>query len=405
MSKNETAIFRNDPPTTTRLFLPSLLIANFVIAIPTLLVGLLLIDIGKSFGYSVAVSGQIQTMASIVGAIGVILVGAWGMKFRHKSLLLLGLLTCTISALGSAMAWNFSMIALFFSISGLGSAIVSSMSYTLVGKHFPIVKRSRAISWLIAGGGLAWVMSPLIIGSIADVGGWRWAFLGFMFPVSLLSFSIAAKSVPASTKLQNSHPIQSSKTTLEGFKQIFTDSSATACLVGMMFPVAGFQAIGVFGASFFRERFRLSTGMVSIIFPILAVFYILGGQVGGRLVNKVGRKPLSIYSAVTASTCIGSFMIMPNFKLAMGAMVLSGVFNGMLMAASSSLALEQVPNFQGPMMALTSAARSIGGALGAGIGGAALLLWNYEGVSLILGAMVFISALVFSFLVVDPTRI
>jgi len=401
MLNNEKKILSNNPHTTTRFFLPTLLIANYVIAIPSLLAGLLLIDIGESFGYNVGITGQIQTIASIVGAFSAVLMGAWSMQYRHKSLLLLGVFTCRVSAIGCAIAWNFSMLTITFAISGLGTSIVAPITYTLVGEHYIIERRARTICLLIAGVGLAWLSGPLIISSIAYIGGWRWAFLGFVFPISLLCLAMAAYSMPDSTHRSNLKSKTSKGTYLVGFKQIFTNKSASACLVGMMLPFAGFQAIVVYGASFFRESFHLSTGLVSIIFPILAVFFISGGQLGGRLINRVGRKSLSTFSAVLAGICIIAFMIMPNPYLAIGIMIIGGIFNGMLMTASNSLALEQVPSARGTMMSLTSAARAIGAALGAGIGGISLIFMGYKGVGLILGATELIAALIFYLLVND----
>lgn len=76
---------------------------------------------------------------------------------------------------------------------------------------------------------------------------------------------------------------------------------------------------------------------------------------------------------------------------------------GMVVSASNSLTLEQVPKFRGTMMSINSAAVSAGGALGAAVGGLELVLFNYGILESTLGAMGFAAAIVFYFLTMDPT--
>ena len=75
-----------------------------------------------------------------------------------------------------------------------------------------------------------------------------------------------------------------------------------------------------------------------------------------------------------------------------------------MFAASSSLTLEQVPRFRGTMMSLFSAVYSLGSALGAGVGGLVLLLYDYGFVGISLGAIGIASAIVFYLLTIDPTK-
>lgn len=120
----------------SRLFLPALTVASFASG-PIAVVGaLLLIDIGNTFGTSVGVAGQINTSYSTVAVIFALLTGALSIKFKHKSLLLLGLLLMAISALGCFLALDFAMLLVFYSVSGAGYAIVSPMTFTLVGSIF-----------------------------------------------------------------------------------------------------------------------------------------------------------------------------------------------------------------------------------------------------------------------------
>ncbi len=380
-----------------------MVLSYFVTALPALIASLLLIDIGSTFNRSVAVTGQIQTTANLLGAIFAVLMGAWSIRFNHKSLLLMGLLFINITALGCTFALNFTTMLVAFTLSGIGLNMVEPMLFSLVGEHFLLEKRVNAIGWIITGAALSYVIGPPVIGFIVslEIGNWRLAFLGYVLPLALLGIAMVFKAVPSPSR--SPHPAISKGKYLEGYKGVFTNRSATACLVGAALSVAGFQAIVFYGISFFRQRFQLSIGFASIILPIFALCYVFGNQVSGSLVNQFGRKPVTVLTVFFAGIFIISFTNVPNLWPAFVLACLGSLFSGLLATASFSLTLEQVPNFRGTMMSLRTAATGMGAALGAGVGGLALIWLDYEGIGIALGAMSLTATIIFYLLVSDPT--
>lgn len=137
------SIYDNIPP--GRLILPSLVMSRFALQPSTLLVGLLLLDIGSTFGLPVGVAGQLRTAASVVGVVSSLLMGALSIRYRHKSLLMGGLLVFIISSVGCSLSMNFAMMLVFNSLAGLGTAMVAPMTVALVAEHLPLERRSGAI--------------------------------------------------------------------------------------------------------------------------------------------------------------------------------------------------------------------------------------------------------------------
>jgi len=137
-----------------KLFLPSLVMTSLVTnQSPTsVLVTLLLLDIGNTFNTSVGVTGQINTAYSIAAFILALFTGVLSVRFGHKSLLLVGVLLMTVSALGCFSAPDFTSLFAFYSLSGAGLAIANPMTFTLIGEHLPLEKRPKAIGWINAGG-------------------------------------------------------------------------------------------------------------------------------------------------------------------------------------------------------------------------------------------------------------
>ena len=186
-----------------RLFLPSLAFSYFATGPLAVLVSLLLIDMGKTFSVSEGVMGQINTFYSIVAVVIALFMGILSLRFKHKSLLLIGLVFIATSALGCLMAPDFNVMLASYSLSGLGGAMVSPMCVTMIGEHFSLEKRASAVGWIIAGGALSFVIGAPIIASIASLGGWRLAIIGFVIPVLLASLLLAFISLPSISHSHN----------------------------------------------------------------------------------------------------------------------------------------------------------------------------------------------------------
>ena len=385
-----------------RFFLPSLAFSYFATGPMGVLTGLLLIDIALTFEVSVGAMGQINTVYYSVAVIFGLFMGALSVRFRHKLLLMLGLLSVTVSAIGCFLASSFNLMLMTYSMSGVGTAMVTPMALTLIGDYLPLDKRTNAIGWIVASGALSYIIGPPVISFIAGFEGWRFVLIGFVLPISLAGFMLAFFGLPSESR--NHQPAVSKGAYLRGFKGVLSSRSANACLAGNILRSIAFMVVLLYGISFFREHFLVSTGFASIVMLGAASSYTLGSLICGRFVNRFGRKTSTVWTALLAGIFTISFAYLPNLWLSLALYFLGAWFFGVGVSAASSLTLEQVPEFRGTMMSLTSAAQSLGSALGAALGGAMLVLYDYSIMGSVLGALGLIAALVFYFFATDPTR-
>jgi len=385
-----------------RLFLPSLAFSYFATGPLGVLISLLLIDIGETFGVSEGVMGQINTLYSIVAVVIALLMGILSLRFKHKSLLLMGLLFIGISALGCLVAPDFNWMLVSYSLSGLGGAMVSPMCVTMIGEHFPLEKRASAVGWIIAGGALSFVIEAPLIASIAGLGGWRLAIIGFVIPILLTSLLLAFISLPSIS--HSRQPTVNGKTYLKSFKRVLSGRSPIACLTGDALRQASFIAILIYGASFFMRRFLVSIDFASIWILGAASCYTLGSLVSSPIVNRFGRKTSTVLTAFLAGIFTITYACVFNLWLSLTLGFIDSWFFGMVTSAANSLTLEQVPEFRGTMMSIDTAAINLGSAFGTALGGLALLSFGYEGLGIALGVMGVAAAVVFHFLTTDPTH-
>ncbi len=377
------------------LVLGALFVARFAASSPRIIVGLFLLEIAASFDAAVGVVGQIITAASLVGVVTALLMGAFSLRFPHKTLLVLGLVVMTGAAVGCFLAPTYLLMLLFFAVTGLGGSVALPMTSTLVATHFTVAQRSSAMGWLVAGGSLAVALGAPIVAWIGD---WRVAFLGYVFPFSLLGLVLAFGGVPASP-----HPrVAKTASYSEGFRAILWNSSAWGCLLQSALAGASFQAVLLYASAFFRQRFAVSMEVASLLVFGGAMCVTMGSVVSGRLVNQVGRKRLTVVAGGLLGAFIAAYTTVPDLGAATGARFVASWLAGMTFSASASLSLEQLPQFRGTMMSLNIAMQSVGSALGAGVGGLVLLLYDYEAVGLALGALAGLGTILVHVLAVDP---
>jgi len=382
------------------LFLPSVAFSYFATGPLGVLVSLLLVDIGLTFNADVSLMSQINTSYNIAAFVFALLMGVLSVRFGRKTLLIAGILLTCGSALGFYFAWDFVVVLVAYSLSGIGWAMISPTVFTLIGEHISLAKRANAIGLTVAAGALGYVIGPLLITWIANLGGWRLCLVGFVIPVLLVSLLMASIGVPSTSR--NNKKSSNNRNYLKGFKDILSNRSAVACIVGDALRSAAFVATLIYMASFVRKHFQMSTDFASLVLLGGASCYAIGSVIAGPFVNRLGRKKLTVVNAILAGTFTMCYYLTPNLWLSMTLVMVASWFFGMLVSSANSLTLEQVPEARGTMMSLSTAALNLGSAFGTAIGGLALSSFGYEGLGSVLGVMGIAAAFVFLVFAREP---
>jgi predicted MFS family arabinose efflux permease len=191
---------------------------------------------------------------------------------------------------------------------------------------------------------------------------------------------------------------------LSGFREVLSRGSAVACLACTVFLSASWQSILSYNSSFLRERFLVTPGFVSYVMMGTGGFFIAGSMLTGRLVDRFGLKRLAVASTLVTGLLLAPYMYMADLRVAVILSFTMCLVGGVAFASTGSLILEQVPRYRGSMMSINTAADNFGSALGAGLGGLLLLIFNYEKMGMALGSLAILSAITYQLLVRDPTR-
>jgi predicted MFS family arabinose efflux permease len=384
---------------SSRLTLLALFISSYAMYPSQLIITVLLVEIAQDFGLPLGVSAQIRSLSLAIALVTALALGALSVRYRHKNLLLAGLLALVLSSLGCGVSLNFEMLLVFYTVTGLGAAMVGPMATALVGGHFPAEKRAGALGWYGAAGGISHMVGSQVIGFMAVLGGWRLPFLAYSLPVSLLSIALVSSQLPP-VKLEARSKSQSIVT---GFRDVLLDRSALACLVGIMMATAAWQGIYFFSVSFLKEELSMQPILAAGIYSIMSLFFTLGSLSSGRIIGKIGRKAAVYLGLAVIVIFTVTYTNLPILLLVLFCNVVGCYFGAIRNMSSIGLSLEQAPGSRGTMMSLNSAAMRVGSLLGTSIGGLTIIMYGWRLFGLLLGSIGVLSALIYLFFVNDPT--
>ncbi len=401
MSQEGMAVEKEAP---ARFFILSLAISAIVVAITNALLLLLLLDIASTFQVSEGAAVQLRTVNAAGELVFGLLMGLLAVRFRHKSLLLTGTFIVIVSAIGSFFAPTLSLLLLFFFMEGSGSIIVTIMMFTLIGDSLPLNKKANAISWVTAASYFLYPFGIPLINFIADIGGWRCAFLLFVLPFSVVGLFFAFFSIQ-SPKSEIQQPAIDKETYLGLLKRVFMNKSGASCLIGGVL-FAG-PSMGVFALAFYRLQFLLPREYTVYIMFGVAAFGIVGSLVAGRMARIFSAKFLAIAAFFGNGISALFLFVVPNLWVVLALNLIFAAFTAMGTSAFHCLVLEQVPMSRCTMMSFYRVFISAGGIIAPAIGGSLLVLFSssiqigYQAVGVVFGGMTLIAAGVLYFFIKD----
>jgi DHA1 family putative efflux transporter-like MFS transporter len=384
----------------TRMIIFSLASNNFTLQLPNIVSSLLLIEMANTFNKPIGIMGQLRTISSLTGIIVSLLMGLLSVKYRHKSLIMIGMFLVIIASTGFLVSSTFTMIMIFYSLLGIGRSTIGPMNTTILGEHVPSENRTTSFGLLNGAAALAYLIGSPAIAYISDLGSWRLTYQIFIIPLLLGALILMYKGIPPGSQGCNENVM-----ILEGYKSILRDKSAVACLVANMVSGSIWISQLTFSSSYVRTRFLLSKLFLSYTSFIGAPLFIAGSLICGRWVSLYGRRMVTFFSCVPSGLLLFLYYNNGNVWLTLVLGFLAAFSNGVLLTASGSLILEQVPEFRGTLMSLASAVGGLGGAVGITIVGRLIdrIGFSASGYYMIITGI--LSSLIYYLYVGDPSQI
>jgi|GEM_PF-489056 len=390
--------------TPGRLFVPLVALTSFASFTANNVLGLLLTDIASTFRGSsgpaaVGITGQLSTINSVAEVVFAIAMVVLALRFRHKLLYLVGTGLVVVSAVGNFLAPTLVWMQFFFALEGIGSVFISIMGLTMIGDLLPSEKKAKAVSYIVSATFLGGVVSAPIIYFATGFGGWRYAFLIYALPLSVLSLVLGFFAIPSSSFKQQ--VAIKGEVYVKALKQVFLNRSAALVLLAQIF-VAG-PTYGPFVLAYYRVHFSVPTSSTVYIFIGALSAFFIGSIVTGQIVNRVGRKRLTIIGVFMSGFFLMLLFFMPDIRVALTLNMLSTFSGGLTASALLALALDQVPKSRSTMMSLTNVFSKIGWSVAPAFAGLMLVIFSsYQALGIIGAVGGAIAAFIFAFSKENP---
>jgi EmrB/QacA subfamily drug resistance transporter len=148
----------------------------FMVVLDNLVVNVALPSIKRDFGASV--QALEWTVSAYVLAYAVLLLtgAALGDRFGRKRMFIGGIALFTVSSAAAALAPTVGTLIAARASQGVGAAIATPLTLTLLAQAFPPEQRGLAIGVWSGVSGIAVALGPLVGGAATQLGTWHWIF-------------------------------------------------------------------------------------------------------------------------------------------------------------------------------------------------------------------------------------
>ncbi|MFF2954897.1 MFS transporter [Kitasatospora sp. NPDC057965] len=194
----ETAKTGGGAPAGRRALIAGALLALFLAAADSTVVGSLLPTMARTLGheelYPWLVSGFL-----LCSVLATAVAGAAADRFGSKATMSVALLLFAAGSAGVAAAPDMPLLIAARALQGLGAGAVVTLSYVLVGQLFDAAGRARMQGLLSGVWGLAAVVGPALGSAAQATVGWRWVF-ALNLPIALGTALVVARLAPGASR-------------------------------------------------------------------------------------------------------------------------------------------------------------------------------------------------------------
>jgi EmrB/QacA subfamily drug resistance transporter len=166
-------------------------IGLFMVVLDNLVVNVALPSIQRDLGASIQALEWTVNAYVLAYAVFLLTGSALGDRYGRKRLFITGIALFTASSAAAALAPTTGLLIAARATQGIGAAIVTPLTLTLLADAFPADRRGIAIGVWSGISGVAVALGPLVGGAMVEVASWHWIFW-INVPIGIALAPIAA---------------------------------------------------------------------------------------------------------------------------------------------------------------------------------------------------------------------
>ena len=302
----------------------------------------------RQFGVSTAAAASVISAFALMRVLGALPAGRLVDRFGEHIVVAAGIAVVAVSSVLAGLSQSFEQLIVLRGVGGLGSAMFSVGSQTLLLVSVPSGQRGRA-SGLYSGGFLLGGISGPAVGGLVAAWSLRAPFLlyGGLLVVPALIAAFGFRDVPG-RRSAAARPVRPFAAVAAALRSRAFRAAASANLAD------GFAAVGVRAAIvplFVRDvlhRSAVWTGAGFLMFAGLNAVMLLPG---GRVADAVGRRPVIIAGCAASAGGMAMLALLPSVGGYLAGLAVVGLGSGLLDVAPSAMIGDIMPEQGGSLVA------------------------------------------------------
>ncbi|MGO9903623.1 MAG: DHA2 family efflux MFS transporter permease subunit [Solirubrobacteraceae bacterium] len=166
-------------------------IGLFMVVLDNLVVNVALPSIHRDLGASIQALEWVVNAYVLAYAVLLLTGAALGDRFGRKRMFIAGISLFTLSSAAAALAPSIGLLIAARAAQGVGAAIVTPLTLTLLAYAFPPERRGIALGVWSGISGTAVALGPLVGGAVIQAANWHWIFW-INVPIGLVLIPLAA---------------------------------------------------------------------------------------------------------------------------------------------------------------------------------------------------------------------
>ncbi|HEX7222081.1 MAG TPA: MFS transporter [Candidatus Limnocylindrales bacterium] len=352
-------------------------IALFMVVLDNLVVSTALPVIRTDLGASIEELEWTVNAYTLTFAVFLLTGAALGDRFGRRRMFLFGLGLFTAASAAAALAPSMEALIAARAVQGIGGAIVTPLTLTLLSAAFPAEKRGIALGAWSGIAGLAVAAGPLVGGAVVEGIAWQWIFW--------LNVPIGLAVLPLARVLTESHGPDKALD-LPGL------GLASGGLLGLVWGLVNGNSdgwgspqivaslamyFGMFGSVFLLSQFfQTAQGYSPLeaglrVLPWTAMPMIVA-PIAGALSDRIGGRPFLAGGLALQAIGLGWIAAVSSADIGyaslVGPFIVSGIGMGMFFAPVANIVLSAVgARDEGKASGASNAIREVGGVFGVAV--------------------------------------
>jgi MFS transporter, DHA1 family, inner membrane transport protein len=354
---------------------PVLTLTTFAVMVNAMALGPFLPFIADEFGTSVALLGQVPAMSMLLAAVLGLVAGPIADHVGHRHALLGGLFIAVVSSAGIGLAPGYVPL-LLAALAGAGArAFAQPIAVVIAGTLFRGEHQRRAISWVTAGATGAVLVGIPVLTTVAELLGWRVAFVALAGFTALLLFAATRIIDIAQARPDTAWTIGG----MLGSYWPLLNHGPTATLIGAAFVGSiGIWLMATYVGAFYSERFGFSIQQIGWVYLVPGATLLIGNLLVGGRVGRLSLRPLVVINRILCGVAVAGLFMLPITALTgVGLLAVQGLTTGIATTAVAILLIRESPVGRATTMTLNIAAVSLGTAVGSALGGLLLAVSGF----------------------------